>query len=127
MNLEDPAIFEEKLYPVVWYQKWVIAFFLDTVVFHLEGKLFQQKLVARPWDVCPAGGTPARFSGTDDKRLLLPVTIRQQNMEELMHTVRTLITSACADATRMHRHPPSSSWAQAFQARVTSFANGREH
>ncbi|KAL8968995.1 MAG: hypothetical protein Q9197_004578 [Variospora fuerteventurae] len=89
VNLEDQQQCENFLYPALRYSKKVADFFLTHVVFPKEGKEFNQKLSASGWDI-PARPSSEKittgFSGTNDNRFLLPLTIEQRDPRELLHT-----------------------------------------
>ncbi|KAL9011241.1 MAG: hypothetical protein Q9173_003899 [Seirophora scorigena] len=89
VNLEDQQQCENVLYPALRYSKKVADFFLTHVVFPKEGKEFDQKLSTSGWDI-PARSTSGKvttgFSGTNDNRFLLPLTIEQRDPPELLHT-----------------------------------------
>ncbi|KAL8647212.1 MAG: hypothetical protein Q9210_005690 [Variospora velana] len=89
VNLEDQQQCEKFLYPALRYSKKVADFFLTHVVFPKEGKEFDQKLSTSGWDI-PARPTSEKittgFSGTNDNRFLLPLTIEQRDPPELLHT-----------------------------------------
>ncbi|KAL8989104.1 MAG: hypothetical protein Q9177_001935 [Variospora cf. flavescens] len=89
VNLEDQQQCENFLYPALRYSKKAADFFLTHVVFPKEGKEFNQKLSASGWDI-PARPSSEKittgFSGTNDNRFLLPLTIEQRDPPELLHT-----------------------------------------
>ncbi|KAL9602748.1 MAG: hypothetical protein Q9219_001591 [cf. Caloplaca sp. 3 TL-2023] len=89
VNLEDQQLCETRLFPKLKYNKKTADFFLANVVFPKEGKEFDRKLSTSGWDI------PARprsknittgFSGTNDNRFLLPLSISQHDLPELQHT-----------------------------------------
>eukprot|EP00929_Paragymnodinium_shiwhaense_P044185 TRINITY_DN22673_c0_g1_i1.p1 TRINITY_DN22673_c0_g1~~TRINITY_DN22673_c0_g1_i1.p1 ORF type:complete len:3475 (-),score=733.29 TRINITY_DN22673_c0_g1_i1:80-10504(-) len=85
VNLDDSEQFDTKIVPALQKHMQVINFWLDQVVFPTEAKQFGEKMVANAWDLCRGdiSGITTGFSGTDDAHLLLPLTIRQSNMDEL--------------------------------------------
>ncbi|CAI7605762.1 unnamed protein product [Penicillium glandicola] len=88
VNLQDDKTFSQTLFPVLRYQKEILDFYLSRFVFSREAKEFPRKLSSSAWDI------PARpdlklttgFSGTNDNRFLLPLSIRQRDLSELLHT-----------------------------------------
>lgn len=87
------------------YSTVVINHFLNHFVFPAHAKQFNIKLQASGWDVplfsfdnqSPADGgrrpgVTTGFSGTNDNRRLLPMTIKQHDLEGLSHTNAEVLT-----------------------------------
>ncbi|KAF2669842.1 hypothetical protein BT63DRAFT_223145 [Microthyrium microscopicum] len=81
----------------------VINYFLNNLVFPRHAKQFEVKLQASGWDIPlisagqDAGNQSNRllttgFSGTNDSRNLLPLTIRQEDLKTLAHTNAEVLT-----------------------------------
>ena len=88
VNLDDLQLCDEQLFPQLKYSLRAINFFMSRVVFPREGKEFKMKISSSAWDI-PAttdGHRTVGFSGTNDNRLLLPLSIRQNDLEGLHHT-----------------------------------------
>ena len=64
----------------------MVDFWLDEVVFPVEAKCFPQKIASTAWDLCTSDHVTTGFSGTDDTRLLLPLSIQQINLPSLACT-----------------------------------------
>lgn len=89
VNLEDEQQCNNELFPAMRYCKKIADYFLAYVVFPKEGKEFDEKLSASGWDVPAKVGGPhltTGFSGTNDNRFLLPLSITQQDLPNLQHT-----------------------------------------
>ena len=89
VNLEDDQQCNNELFPVLTHCKKIADYFLANVVFPKEGKEFDEKLSTSGWDVPAKVGGPhwtTGFSGTNDNRFLLPLSIRQQDLPNLQHT-----------------------------------------
>lgn len=88
VNLEDAQVFCGVLYPHMRYQKGIIDFYLSHVVFPKEAKEFPRKLCASAWDIPSREDQPLTtgFSGTNDNRLLLPISIPQRDLPHLQLT-----------------------------------------
>ncbi|KAL2825471.1 hypothetical protein BDW59DRAFT_161697 [Aspergillus cavernicola] len=88
VNLEDTQSFKQYLYPHLQYQKGIIDFFLSRVVFPREAKEFPFKLSTSAWDIPSKLGLPLTtgFSGTNDNRYLLPMSMPQRDLPYLLHT-----------------------------------------
>lgn len=75
------------------YTVIVINYFLDHCVFPIHAKQFSQRLQLSGWDI-PSFSTKETdssmfttgFSGTNDDRFLLPLTIKQNDLPALAHT-----------------------------------------
>ncbi|CAD7948748.1 unnamed protein product, partial [Amoebophrya sp. A25] len=66
-------------------------FWLIRSVLPAEARQFQHRLASTAWDLCRdkssgTQGITVGFSGTDDLKAVLPSTIKQENMEELLAT-----------------------------------------
>ncbi|KAL8720734.1 MAG: hypothetical protein Q9225_002434 [Loekoesia sp. 1 TL-2023] len=89
VNLEDQHQCDNQLFPALRYNKKAADFFLAHVVFPKEGKEFAQKLSTSGWDIPSrpeSGKVTTGFSGTNDNRFLLPLSISQHDLPELQHT-----------------------------------------
>lgn len=89
VNLEDDQQYNNELFPSLRHCKKITDFFLTNVVFPKEGKEFDEKLSTSGWDVPAKVGGPqltTGFSGTNDNRFLLPLSITQQDLPNLHHT-----------------------------------------
>ncbi|KAF7345358.1 hypothetical protein MVEN_01553700 [Mycena venus] len=87
LNLDD---FEQKtrdVFPLLRYNKAVIDFYLSECVFPKEAREFKHKLTTNAWDLAR---TRARlttgFSGTNDNKYLLPLSIEQRDQDSQRHT-----------------------------------------
>ena len=88
VNLEDDRQFHDQIYPGLKYNKKVADYFMAFVVFPMEGKEFDEKLSTSGWDITGKRGPhlTTGFSGTNDSRFLLPLSIYQRDLPELQHT-----------------------------------------
>ena len=89
VNLEDDQQCSNELFPALRHSKKIADYFLANVVFPKEGKEFDEKLSTSGWDVPAKVGGPhltTGFSGTNDNRFLLPLSIKQQDLPNLQHT-----------------------------------------
>ncbi|KAF9252833.1 hypothetical protein LCP9604111_359 [Penicillium roqueforti] len=88
VNLEDDKTFTQTLFPILRYQKEIVDFYLSRFVFSREAKEFPRKLSSSAWDIPARRGLQLTtgFSGTNDNRFLLPLSIRQRDLGELLHT-----------------------------------------
>ncbi|KAL3460831.1 hypothetical protein BJX64DRAFT_289961 [Aspergillus heterothallicus] len=93
----------------------VINYFLSNFVFPLHAKQFATKLQASGWDVPLYSNSTAQvaegirpsittgFSGTNDNRRLLPLTIEQHDLPSLSHTNAEVLTYLLQPRNRGYR------------------------
>ncbi|KAI8246082.1 hypothetical protein K4K57_009277 [Colletotrichum sp. SAR 10_99] len=87
VNLEDYQLCTEVLFPCLRYAKSVIDYFLTHIVFPKELKEFPHKLSASGWDIGEVKPYPTTgFSGTNDSRAFLPLTVSQLDDPTQQHT-----------------------------------------
>ncbi|KAK7613359.1 hypothetical protein JOL62DRAFT_596589 [Phyllosticta paracitricarpa] len=107
VNIDDDAQLIE-LWGHFRYSVVVIDYYLNHSVFPRHAKQFQTKIQASGWDIPYfdpqssnssrlAGGPPYRalttgFSGTNDNRTMLPLTIKQDDLPGLLHTNADVLT-----------------------------------
>ncbi len=89
VNLEDDHQCYMEILPALRFSKKLADYFLNSIVFPQEGKDFDEKLSTSGWNIpsrSGVGNLSTGFSGTNDNRFLLPLTISQQDIPELQHT-----------------------------------------
>ena len=87
INLDDRKQWKETIYPTFQYNKAVIDSYLSGVVFPKEAKDFPHKLSTSGWDLAASKVHPTTgFSGTNDNRYLLPLSITQLDTEAQLNT-----------------------------------------
>ena len=111
INVGDTAQIEEIWY-YVRFQITIIDYFLNHFVFPQHAKQFQTKLQTSGWDIplvmveeerSPAQQTSNNngkktprlttgFSGTNDNRTMLPLTITQHDLPDFLHTNAEVLT-----------------------------------
>ncbi|KAK9425871.1 hypothetical protein SUNI508_12849 [Seiridium unicorne] len=98
VNLEDgPQI--QILWKALRFQRNMVDNYLNNFVFPVHAKQFSVKLQASGWDLpqFSAGGKrkaniTVGFSGTNDNKSLLPLTIHQYDLPALKHTNALVLT-----------------------------------
>ena len=86
VNLEDRRQ-REDLFEFLRRNKLVADFFLSTFTFPREVKEFPSKLLTSGWDIAEERTHHTTgFSGTNDNRYLLPLSISQHDLPELLST-----------------------------------------
>jgi len=87
INLDDKKQWNEIIYPTFRYNKAVIDSYLSGTVFPKEAKEFRHKLSTSGWDLASSKAHPTTgFSGTNDNRYLLPLSITQLDTEAQLNT-----------------------------------------
>ncbi|KAI1132344.1 hypothetical protein F5Y10DRAFT_294105 [Nemania abortiva] len=91
INSDDKGQMEQ-LWHFLGRNRVVVNHYLNYFVFPVHARQFEVKLQACSWDIpiCSEAGTQETrttgFSGTNDNRLMLPLTISQRDLPELRHT-----------------------------------------
>ncbi|KAF2683160.1 hypothetical protein K458DRAFT_305959 [Lentithecium fluviatile CBS 122367] len=89
INVEDSSQLRD-LHGYVQYNMYLLDFYLNNFVFPRHAKQFTMKLQASGWDLVQSGNFRCRttgFSGTNDSRHQLPMTIQQNDeLKKLSHT-----------------------------------------
>ncbi|KAI5921758.1 hypothetical protein F4810DRAFT_712186 [Camillea tinctor] len=96
INVEDQEQITE-LWQYLHLDRTVIDHFLNHCVFPAYAKQFEVKLQASAWDtvIFSEGQTTARttgFSGTNDNRIMLPLSIEQNDLPSLRQTSAEVLT-----------------------------------
>ncbi|KAH9904538.1 hypothetical protein F4778DRAFT_66392 [Xylariomycetidae sp. FL2044] len=108
------------IWSCVRYKPVVVNYFLNNFVYVAHAKQFKQKLSCNGWDIPLFSGTqpnnavPGRphdrgrglttgFSGTNDIKPLLPLTIRQDDLPSLSHTNAEVLTYLLQPRSREYR------------------------
>ncbi len=88
INMEDDALWTKEIVPRLRYSKAALDYYMSNVVFPREGKEFLKKLSTSSWDIPSSSeaGPTTGFSGTNDNRFLLPLSIQQHDLGELHDT-----------------------------------------
>ncbi|KAK2765376.1 hypothetical protein FQN54_008222 [Arachnomyces sp. PD_36] len=87
INLLDTEQCPELVFPKLRFAKGAIDFYLSNTVFPKEMKEFPRKLSSSGWDIARAKTHPTTgFSGTNDSRYILPLSVEQSDLPQLQHT-----------------------------------------
>jgi hypothetical protein len=77
----------QKIFPFLRCARSVIDFYLSAIVFPTEMKKFPQKLSSSGWDIAREKAHPTTgFSGTNDSRYVLPLSIKQCDLLNQLQT-----------------------------------------
>lgn len=101
INMDDEVQLKD-LWKYLAYNMVVIDYYLNHLVFPRHAKQFKVKLQASGWDIPlvtigqDVGKRPkpltTGFSGTNDNRTMLPLTIKQEGLPTLAHTNAEVLT-----------------------------------
>ncbi|QDS77180.1 hypothetical protein FKW77_001966 [Venturia effusa] len=92
INLRDQPQCTDVLFPIIRWSKPVLDFYMSRLVFPKEMKEFPQKLSSSGWDIARKKSHPITgFSGTNDSRYLLPLSITQADLPQMIHTNATVL------------------------------------
>lgn len=87
INLLDNEECANTVFPLFRFNKSVIDFYLSHAIFPKEAKEFPYKLSSSGWDIAQAKTHPTTgFSGTNDNRDLLPLSVCQHAPPEQLNT-----------------------------------------
>ncbi|KAJ6561124.1 hypothetical protein DFH09DRAFT_503515 [Mycena vulgaris] len=87
LNLDDFEQRTQHIFPLLRYNKAATDFYLSECVFPKEAREFQYKLTTNAWDLVRSRPRlTTGFSGTNDNKYLLPLSIKQLDQESQRHT-----------------------------------------
>lgn len=125
INLEDRHHCVKHIFPDLRFSKGAIDYFLSHIVYSKELKEFPEKLSASGWDIGEIKTYPTvGFSGTNDSRNTLPLSVKQLDLPEQNHTNALVLEYLLKDENTVTFIPssdnPSISGAQLLLNMVTS-------
>jgi hypothetical protein len=87
VNLKDSGQCSRDVFPPLRYSKGIIDFYMSNIVFPAQMKEFPNKLSSSGWDIARDKAHPTTgFSGTNDSRYVLPLTIKQTDLPAQIST-----------------------------------------
>ncbi|PQE07113.1 p-loop containing nucleoside triphosphate hydrolase protein [Rutstroemia sp. NJR-2017a BVV2] len=87
INLSNTEQCSREVFPALKFARSVINFYMSTVVFPAEMKEFPHKLSSSGWDIAGEKAHPTTgFSGTNDSRYILPLSISQCDLPAQLST-----------------------------------------
>lgn len=87
VNLDDRSHCIDRIFPALRFSKAAVDYYLTHIVFPKEMKEFPNKLSASGWDIGETKMHPTvGFSGTNDSRETLPLSVSQLDLPEQNHT-----------------------------------------
>ncbi|PVH93270.1 hypothetical protein DM02DRAFT_676940 [Periconia macrospinosa] len=112
INIKDRQQCITEIFPLLRFSKGAIDYFLSHTVFLKEMKEFPEKLSASGWDLAavkPKPNPTTGFSGTNDSRHVLPLTMRHLDLQEQEHTNALVLGYLLQDENSLILLPPSAS------------------
>jgi hypothetical protein len=110
VNIKDRYQCTTGIFPRLRYSKNAIDYFLAHIVFPKEMKEFPYKLSASGWDIGAAKVHPTTgFSGTNDSRHVLPLSMHHLDLPEQKHTNALVLSYILQDENSVRLLPPRSS------------------
>ncbi|TGJ86351.1 hypothetical protein E0Z10_g2449 [Xylaria hypoxylon] len=107
INLEDRLTCEEEIFPHFRFSQAAINYFLSNNVFPKEMKEFPHKLSASGWDIGKIKTHPTTgFSGTNDSRAVLPLSVNQLDLSEQKHTNALVLENLLQPENAVALMPP---------------------
>ena len=90
INLSDKRQCIREIFPSLRFAKGAIDFYLSRIVFPNEMREFPDKISSSGWNIAKyKDKATTGFSGTNDSRYLLPLSILQCDLEDQLHTNAT--------------------------------------
>ncbi|KAF2723719.1 hypothetical protein K431DRAFT_242657, partial [Polychaeton citri CBS 116435] len=87
ISLRDKTHFEHEVFPHFRHVKAVVDYFLANIIFPKQMKEFPSKLSASGWDLSKVKNhATVGFSGTNDLRIVLPLDVTHEDLQEQSHT-----------------------------------------
>lgn len=111
VNLDDRPHCVSQIFPALRFSKAAIDYFLSHIVFPREMREFPHKLSASGWDIEEVKMNPTvGFSGTNDSRKTLPLTVHQLDLSQQNHTNALVLEYLLQDENSVTHIPlPNSS------------------
>ena len=111
VNLDDIEQ-KETLYSLLCYSMNVVNFWLSRAVFPRESKQFPHKISMSAWDLClsknkfdsGADKPTTGFSGTNESQLLLPLTIKQRDLPQILGTNAMVLSNLLRSVNNSYYH-----------------------
>ncbi|KAJ6191961.1 hypothetical protein J3E72DRAFT_399452 [Bipolaris maydis] len=107
VNIKDRHQCTTEIFPSLQYSKGAIDYFLSQIVFPKAMKEFPYKLSASGWDLGAIKSHPTTgFSGTNDSRQLLPLSVHYLDSEKQNHTNALVLAYLLQDENSHKLLPP---------------------
>ncbi|KAA8907564.1 hypothetical protein FN846DRAFT_906594 [Sphaerosporella brunnea] len=105
VNIDDFEQRQTLVFPQLRHRKRVIDFYLTQVVFPRDAKEFPHKLSTSGWDLAERRRLPITgFSGTNDNRFLLPLSLTQDDVEQNRGTNAKVLSYLLKQENNCYQH-----------------------
>ncbi|KAF2003880.1 hypothetical protein P154DRAFT_589519 [Amniculicola lignicola CBS 123094] len=127
VNIKDRQQCKSEVFPLLRFSKGAIDYFLSHTVFPKEMKEFPEKLSASGWDMAAVKPKPTTgFSGTNDSRHVLPLTIEHLDLQEQKHTNALVLAYLLQDENSLILLPPQSASKSSTAETLLKIVNGMD-
>lgn len=107
VNIKDRHQCTVDVFPPLRYSKGTIDYFLSEIIFPKSMKEFPHKLTASGWDLGAIKSHPTTgFSGTNDSRQVLPLSVHYLDSEKQKHTNALVLAYLLKDENSVELLPP---------------------
>lgn len=107
VNIKDVHQCTTEIFPLIRFSKGAIDYFLSHIVFPRAMKEFPHKLSASGWDLGAIKCQPTTgFSGTNDSRQVLPLSVKYLDSEKQKHTNVLVLAYLLQDENSIKLLPP---------------------
>jgi hypothetical protein len=105
VNIDDLEQRQTLVFPQLRHRKRVIDFYLTRIVFPRDAKEFPHKLSTSGWDLAEKRNFPTTgFSGTNDNRFLLPLSLKQDDVEQNRGTNAKVLSYLLKEENNAYKH-----------------------
>ncbi|KAK0630434.1 hypothetical protein B0T17DRAFT_589950 [Bombardia bombarda] len=109
VNLKDLGQCRELVFPALRFAKPAVDYYLFNVVFSREMREFKFKLSASGWDLAKPKTHPLTgFSGTNDSKYVLPLSVQALDLPEQRHTNAAVLSRLLRDENNVMEFHDSS-------------------
>ncbi|KAL1893975.1 hypothetical protein Sste5346_006116 [Sporothrix stenoceras] len=102
VSLADRWQCTDRLFPFLKYSKGAIDYYLAHIVFPAHMKEFPDKISASGWDLSTSTTVTTGFSGTNDARPLLPLSVTQLDLPQQSHTNALVLANLLREENGVH-------------------------
>ena len=107
VNLKDDTMCAQHIFPHLRYHKAAVDYFLAQILFRKEMRGFTQKLTTSGWDIAKSKTyVTTGFSGTNDSKYLLPLTIGHLDLEGQRHTNASVLNCLLREENKVREVSP---------------------
>ncbi|KAK8143751.1 hypothetical protein G3M48_006813 [Beauveria asiatica] len=128
VNLKDVDLITGKVFPHFRQAKSAVDYYLSHMVFPKEMKEFSHKLSSSGWDLgAQKRHATTGFSGTNDSRHVLPLDVKQLDLQEQLHTNSLVLENLLRPENKVHLLKSSAKNECTDTELLLEFAAGKEN